>query len=55
MEPDTAVASAGAGETEIMAAVEEGPVDTFVIADVDRDGAFLTTPLADAATLPAWR
>jgi len=55
MESDTAVASGDDGETEIMAAVEDGPVDTLVIADVGRDGAFLATPLADAATLPAWR
>jgi len=55
MESETAVASTDTGQTEVMAAVEGGPVDTLVIADVGQDGAFLTTPLADAAALPAWR
>ncbi|TQR22424.1 hypothetical protein C9J85_13700 [Haloferax sp. wsp5] len=40
---------------DIMASVEEGPTDQFILADVTRDDAYLTTPLADAASLPAWR
>lgn len=40
---------------EIMASVEEGPTETLIIADVSRDDAYLTVPLADAASLPAWR
>jgi histidinol dehydrogenase len=42
-------------DAEVMASVEEGPTETFVIADISRDDAYLTTPLADAASLPAWR
>ena len=44
-----------AADAEVMASVEEGPTETFVIADISRDDAYLTTPLADAASLPAWR
>lgn len=40
---------------EVMASVEDGPTDTLVIADISRDDAYLTVPLADAASLPAWR
>jgi histidinol dehydrogenase len=38
-----------------MASVEDGPTETLVIADISRDGAYLTVPLEDAASLPAWR
>jgi hypothetical protein len=38
-----------------MAAIEDGPVDEFILADVSRVGAFVTMPLNDAASLPAWR
>ncbi|MEF8886498.1 MAG: hypothetical protein V5A30_01735 [Haloarculaceae archaeon] len=55
MEPDTIPASAVETDPEVMAAVEDGPVQTFVIADVSQDDAYLTLPLADAASLPAWR
>jgi hypothetical protein len=55
MEPDTIPASAVETDAEVMAAVEDGPVQTFVIADVSQDDAYLTLPLADAASLPAWR
>ncbi|WP_436936360.1 DUF7556 family protein [Halovenus marina] len=55
MEPETAVPAAVEADTEVMAAVEEGPTDQFIIADVTRDGAYLSTPLEDAASLPAWR
>ncbi|EMA03717.1 hypothetical protein SAMN05443574_102470 [Haloarcula vallismortis] len=44
-----------AADGDIMASVEEGPTDQFIVADVTRDDAYLTTPLADAASLPAWR
>jgi histidinol dehydrogenase len=40
---------------EVMASVEEGPTETLVIADISCDDAYLTAPLADAATLPEWR
>lgn len=55
MEPDTIPASAVETDAEVMAAVEDGPEQTFVIADVSQDEAYLTLPLADAASLPAWR
>lgn len=55
MEPKPAVATAEIAETDVMAAVEEGVTDTFIIADIGQDGAFLTTPLEEAASLPAWR
>lgn len=42
----------GAG---VMAAVEEGDQPQLVVADLDREGAHVTLPLADAASLPAWR
>ncbi|MEF8850920.1 MAG: hypothetical protein V5A44_04485 [Haloarculaceae archaeon] len=44
-----------AADAEVMASVEGGPTERFVIADISRDDAYLTTPLADAASLPAWR
>jgi hypothetical protein len=55
MEPDTIAASEAEPGTEVMAAVEDGPVQQFVIADISRDDAYLTLPLEDAASLPAWR
>jgi hypothetical protein len=55
MESDSVVASEVAPEAEVMAAVEDGPVDQYIIADVSRDDAYLTLPLAEAASLPAWR
>ena len=55
MEPDTIPASAVETDAEVMAAVEEGLVETLVIADISRDDAYLTLPLDDAASLPAWR
>jgi len=55
MEPDTIPASEATTDAEVMAAVEDGPVEKFVIADISRDDAYLTLPLADAASLPAWR
>jgi hypothetical protein len=55
MESDTVVSSELAEDAEVMAAIEDGPVDEFILADVSRDGAFVTMPLNDAASLPAWR
>jgi len=55
MEPDATVASELEAGAEVMAAVEDGPVQTLVIADVSTDDAYLTLPLSDAASLPAWR
>lgn len=55
MEPDTVVPSKLAKEAEVMASVEDGPVEQFIIADISQDDAYVTLPLADAASLPAWR
>jgi hypothetical protein len=55
MEPDTVVPAEVAADTEVMASVEEGPVDRFILADISRDDAFITLQLEDAASLPAWR
>jgi len=55
MEPDTVAPAKVAAESEVMASVEEGPTDTFIIADVSTDDAYITLPLVDAASLPEWR
>jgi len=55
MVPDMVAEAAVAADTEVMASVEESPTETLIIADVSRDGAYLTVPLDDAAALPAWR
>jgi hypothetical protein len=55
MEPDTVVPSEVATDTEVMASVDDGQTETFIIADITKDDAFMTLPLADAASLPAWR
>jgi len=55
MEPDTVAKAEVPADTEVMASVENGQEDTFIIADVSADDAYLTLPLADAASLPAWR
>ena len=55
MEQDT-VATVEVGEdAEVMASVEGGERETFIVADVSRDDAYLTLPLAEAMSLPAWR
>jgi hypothetical protein len=55
MESDTVVPSEVATDAEVMASVEDGPTETFIIADITQDDAFVTLPLDDAASLPAWR
>jgi len=55
MESDTVAQAKVAADAEVMASVEEGPTDTFVIADVSKDDAYMTLPLVDAASLPEWR
>jgi hypothetical protein len=55
MESDSVVTTGGVADGDVMAAVDEGPVEEFVLADVSRDEAYVTIPLADAASLPAWR
>ena len=55
MKPDTVVPQAVETDAEVMASVEEGPTDSFILADISRDDAFVTMPLDEAASLPAWR
>jgi len=55
MESDTVVPAEVAAKTEVMASVENGPVDQFILADISQDGAYVTLPLDEAASLPAWR
>jgi hypothetical protein len=55
MEPDTVVPSEVATDAEVMASVDDGSTETFIIADITRDDAFLSLALEDAASLPAWR
>lgn len=47
------VAAAVSDDAEVMASVDDA--DTFIIADITCDDAFVTAPLEDAATLPEWR
>lgn len=44
-----------ATDAEVMASVEAGQEDTFIIADVTKDEAYMTLDLDEAASLPAWR
>jgi hypothetical protein len=55
MESDRVAPAKVAADSEVMASVEEGTTDTFVIADVSEDDAYMTLPLGDAASLPEWR
>jgi len=55
MESDSVVPTEVAADAEVMASVEDGPVEQFILADISQDGAYLTVPLGDAASLPAWR
>jgi len=55
MEPDTVAPVTVATDAEVMGSVEEGQPDEFIIADISQDDAYLTVPLEDAASLPAWR
>jgi len=55
MESDTVATSETQAGGDIMAAIEDGPVERFVIADVGTDDAYITVRLSDAASLPAWR
>lgn len=55
METDTVEAAAVGTNTEVMAAVESGQTERFVLADITCDGAYISIPLREAASLPAWR
>lgn len=53
MGSNTVVSTEVAADAEVMAAIED---DTeFILADISRDDAFITMPLTEAASLPAWR
>lgn len=52
MVPNTAPASETRADHEVMMAVDS---DQLVIADVCRDGAWLTMPTAEAPTVEDWR
>ncbi len=51
-QPD-ALAADGHSDGEIMAAIEDD--EALVIADISRDNAYLSMPVAEAASLSAWR
>jgi len=55
MASNTVVPAAVEADTEVMAAVEDGLVEQFILADVTTDEAYLTMPLTEAASLPEWR
>ncbi|MFW6018516.1 MAG: DUF7556 family protein [Halapricum sp.] len=56
MSQETDGVAAVAEDAEVMASVETGPTgETFILADITRDDAYVTLPLAAAATLPEWR
>ncbi|QSG07902.1 DUF7556 family protein [Halapricum desulfuricans] len=56
MSQETDAVAAVAEDAEVMASVETGPAgETFILADITRDDAYVTAPLQDAATLPEWR
>ncbi len=55
MGSDTVVRTEAQSASEVMAAVEDGPQKQFVLADITTDDAYITLPLEDAASLPAWR
>jgi hypothetical protein len=55
MEPETVAQAEAEVDSEVMAAVEDGTVRQFVLADISTDDAYMTLPLDQAASLPAWR
>ncbi len=56
MSQETDAVAAVAEDAEVMASVETGPAgETFILADITRDDAYVTAPLEDAAALPEWR
>jgi hypothetical protein len=55
MKSDAVEPAAVEASSEVMAAVEEEPVERLIIADISTDDAYLTVPLEDAASLAEWR
>lgn len=57
MTPDTTVASESvADRAEVMASVDtEGSTRRLVIADLSRDDAWISMPVAESVRVPAWQ
>lgn len=55
MEQNTVAPTAVEGGSEVMAAVEKGRQEELIIADISTDDSYMTVPLEEAASLPAWR
>jgi hypothetical protein len=56
MVPNTAAASNPAEEGEVMVSVDgDGAAARVVIADISRDGAWVSFPLAEAVSITEWR
>lgn len=54
MVPDTATAT-GTDDAEVMASVDaDGSAERLIIADIRDDDAWISIPLSDAVSLPAW-
>jgi len=53
MAPDAAATDAGA-ECEVMASVDSGSVDQFILAYPCRDDAWMSMPITDTAALDEW-
>lgn len=55
MVPDTAAAS-NSTEGEVMVSIDgDGGAEKVIIADITREGAWISIPLAEAASIPEWR
>jgi hypothetical protein len=56
MVPNTAAASDSAAEGEVMISVDgDGESARVVIADITREEAWISSPLARAVSIPEWR
>ena len=56
MVPNTAAASDPVEDGDVMVSVDgDGPAARVVIADISRDGAWISFPLAEAAAIGDWR
>lgn len=56
MSTKTTPGSALDGETEVMTSIDDdGSQRRVIIADITRNGAWISVPLSEAASLRAWR
>jgi len=55
MKSDAVEPAAVEARSEVMAAIEEGPVERLIISDISTDDAYLTVPLEEAVTVSEWR